>query len=145
MTIKQASEKTGISIDNLRYYERIGLIPAVLRNASGIRSYDDMTLSWIDFVMRFKRGGMALEAIREYVQLALEGEETKAARKEILLEAKENLEMKMAEIQESLDVINYKLDTYDQKFISVISHTPGSCGRHGRGKAKLAVSRTSAR
>ena len=36
--------------------------------------------------MRFKRGGMALEAIREYVQLALEGEETKAARKEILLE-----------------------------------------------------------
>lgn len=115
MTIKQASEKTGISIDNLRYYERIGLIPAVPRNASGIRFYDDMTLSWIDFVMRFKRGGMALEAIREYVQLALEGEETKAARKEILLEAKEKLEMKILEIQESLDVINYKLDTYDQK------------------------------
>lgn len=115
MTIKQASEITGISIDNLRYYERIGLIPAVPRNASGIRFYDDMTLSWIDFVMRFKRGGMALEAIREYVQLALEGEETKAARKEILLEAKEKLEMKILEIQESLDVINYKLDTYDQK------------------------------
>lgn len=37
MTIKQASEITGISIDNLRYYERIGLIPAVTRNESGIR------------------------------------------------------------------------------------------------------------
>lgn len=115
MTIKQASEITGISIDNLRYYERIGLIPAVPRNESGIRDYDDMSLSWIDFVMRFKRGGMALEAIREYVQLAIKGEETKPARKEILLEAKESLEAKMAEIQESLDVIHYKLDTYDQK------------------------------
>lgn len=115
MTIKEASEKTGISVDNLRYYERIGLIPKVPRNASRIRIYDDVTLSWIDFVMRFKRGGMALESIREYVQLAMEGEETKPARKEILLETKEQLEIKMAEIQESLDVINYKLDTYDQK------------------------------
>lgn len=114
MTIKEASEKTGISIDNLRYYERIGLIPEVPRNSSGIRNYDEITLSWIDFVMRFKRGGMALESIREYVQLALKGEETKPARKDILLEAKEDLEAKMAEIQESLDVINYKLDTYDQ-------------------------------
>ena len=67
MLIKQASEITGVSPDNLRYYERIGLIPEVPRNASGIRDYDDVSLSWIDFVMRFKRGGMPLESIREYV------------------------------------------------------------------------------
>lgn len=115
MTIKEAAEITGISIDNLRYYERIGLIPEVPRTASGIRDYDDMSISWIDFAMRFKRGGMQLEAIREYIQLALQGEVTKAARKEILLETKEDLEKRMAEIQESLDVINYKLDTYEQK------------------------------
>lgn len=115
MTIKEASEKTGISIDNLRYYERIGLIPAAPRNESGIRDYDEITLSWIDFVMRFKRGGMSLDAIKEYVDLALQGEHTKAARKEILVEAKEQLEKKMSIVQEALDVINYKLDTYDQK------------------------------
>ncbi|MDO5294211.1 MAG: MerR family transcriptional regulator [bacterium] len=115
MTIKEASKITGISIDNLRYYERIGLIPEVPRNASGIRDYDEVSLSWIDFVMRFKRGGMSLEAIREYVHLAIQGEQTKPARKEILLDAKENMEAKLKEIQESLDVINYKLDTYDQK------------------------------
>lgn len=115
MTIKEAAEITGITIDNLRYYERIGLIPEVPRTASGIRAYDEMSLNWIDFAMRFKRGGMSLEAIREYIQLALQGEATKPARKEILLEAKEDLEKKMAEIQESLDVINYKLDIYEQK------------------------------
>ncbi|MBC3796054.1 MerR family transcriptional regulator [Acetobacterium tundrae] len=115
MTIKEAAEITGISIDNLRYYERIGLFPEVPRTASGMRDYDEMSLNWIDFAMRFKRGGMSLEAIREYIQLALQGESTKPARKEILLDAKKDQEKKMAEIQESLDVINYKLDTYEQK------------------------------
>lgn len=115
MTIKEASEKTGISVDNLRYYERIGIIPEVPRNVSGIRNYDEITLSWIDFVMRFKKAGMALEAIREYVQLALQGEETKPARKEILLEAKDAQEIKLRELQESLDVINYKLAHYEEK------------------------------
>jgi len=115
MTIKEAAEITGITVDNLRYYERIGLIPEVPRTASGIRDYDEMSLNWIDFAMRFKRGGMSLEAIREYIQLALQGELTKPARKEILLDAKEELEKKIAEIQESLDVINFKLDTYEQK------------------------------
>lgn len=115
MTIKEASELTGISIDNLRYYERIGLIPEVPRTPSGIRNYDEMSLHWIEFAMRFKKGGVPLESIHEYIQLALKGESTKAARKEILLETKQNLEEKMREIQESLDVINYKLDTYDQK------------------------------
>ncbi|BBF43569.1 transcriptional regulator, MerR family [Lachnospiraceae bacterium KM106-2] len=115
MTIKDASKITGISIDNLRYYERIGLIPEVPRNASGIRDYDETSISWINFVMRFKRGGMTLEAIREYVHLAIQGEQTQPARKEILLDAKADMEAKLKEIQESLDVINYKLDTYDKK------------------------------
>jgi len=115
MNIKEAAKVTGISIDNLRYYERVGLIPEVPRTASGIRDYDEMSLKWIEFAMRFKRAGMPLDSISEYIKLALKGEATKEARREILLEAKESLEEKMREIQESLDVINYKLDTYDKK------------------------------
>lgn len=115
MTIKEASEITGISIDNLRYYERIGLIPRVPRTESGIRNYDEMSIQWIDFAMRFKKGGVSLEAIHEYIQLAMEGESTKETRRDILIEAKEELEKKMNDIQETLDVINYKIDTYEQK------------------------------
>ena len=39
MTIREVSEKYGISQDTLRYYERIGMIPEVTRTASGIRNY----------------------------------------------------------------------------------------------------------
>lgn len=115
MTIKEAAEKTGISIDNLRYYERIGLIPEVPRTESGIRDYDEMSLHWIEFAMRFKKAGVSLEAIREYIQLALQGESTKEARRDILLETKAKLEKKLHDINETMDVINYKIDTYDKK------------------------------
>ena len=45
MTIKEASKLTGVSIDNLRYYERIGLIPPVPRTKSGIRGF--MEIAWL--------------------------------------------------------------------------------------------------
>ena len=115
MTIKEAAQKTGISIDNLRYYERIGLVPEVPRTQSGIRNYDEMAIHWIEFAMRFKKAGVSLEAIREYIQLALHGESTKEARREILLETKAGLEKKLHDIHATLDVINYKVDTYDKK------------------------------
>ena len=41
MTIAEASRKYGLSPDTLRYYERIGLLPPVPRNKSGIRDYDE--------------------------------------------------------------------------------------------------------
>ena len=114
MTIKEVSEKTGISIDNLRYYERIGLLPEVPRNSSGIRNYDENSLGWIEFIICFKKGGMPLESIKTYIKYYIEGDSRKSDRKEILVKYKENLEKKIIELNESLDLINYKLETYDK-------------------------------
>ena len=46
MTIREVSEKYGISQDTLRYYERIGMIPEVTRTSSGIRAYETMRPKW---------------------------------------------------------------------------------------------------
>ena len=99
MTIKEAAERTGISIDNLRYYERIGLIPPIPRNKSGIRDYDERAISWIEFVMKFKKSGASLESIIEYLKLAGSKDDTKEARREILLEVKENLTSQIERLQ----------------------------------------------
>lgn len=113
MTIKEASEKTGVSIDNLRYYERIGLLPTIPRNKSGIRAYDDRAIHWIEFVMKFKHAGASLEAIYEYISLAQSDENTKEARRDILFEIEQDLMDKMKLLQECMDLIHYKLDNYD--------------------------------
>lgn len=112
MTIKEAAERTGISIDNLRYYERIGLIPLIPRNKSGIRDYDERAISWIEFVMKFKRSGASLESIIEYLKLAGSKDDTKEARREILLEVKENLTSQIERLQECLDNVEFKIDNY---------------------------------
>lgn len=69
MTIKEVSEKYGITGDTLRYYERIGMIPPVGRTAGGIRCYTDTDLSWIELVLCMRNAGLPLEAIVEYVRL----------------------------------------------------------------------------
>ena len=52
MTIREASERVGVSAESLRYYEKIGLIPPVPRTESGVREYDEAMLAYIDFVMQ---------------------------------------------------------------------------------------------
>ncbi|NMS89980.1 MerR family transcriptional regulator [Clostridioides difficile] len=112
MTIKEASKRTGISVDNLRYYERIGLIPPIPKNKSGIRDYDERAIHWIEFVMKFKKAGASLEAIIEYVRLACSDDDTKEVRREILIEVKEGLTTQINKLQECLDVVEYKVENY---------------------------------
>lgn len=115
MTIGEASKLTGVSVDKLRYYERIGLIPKVHRNSSGIRDYDSTVLGVINLIMHLKNSGMKLESIRKYMILAMEDKDTGNERKELLTEAKEKLEEQLIEIHKSLDIVNYKIDHYKEK------------------------------
>ena len=112
MTIKEASKLTGVSIDNLRYYERIGLIPEIPRNKSGVREYDEHAIHWIKFVLKFKQAGASLESIIEYIRLAQSENDTKEARREILIEIQQELSEKISKLQECLDMANYKIENY---------------------------------
>lgn len=83
MTIREASKKVGISAENLRFYEKIGLLPPVPRKESGIREYDAKLLEYIAFIMQLKKTGVSLEALIEYMQLAVQGRATIRAQKSI--------------------------------------------------------------
>ena len=50
MLIREVSEKTGITSDTLRYYEKIGLIKNISRDKNGIRNYSDEDIQWLEFV-----------------------------------------------------------------------------------------------
>lgn len=119
MTIKEAAEKTGLSADTLRYYERIGLIPPVPRKASGVRDYTEDSLNWIQFALCIKKAGVSLEDIIEYIQLAKLGDTTKNARREIIVQAKRNAERKIAELKEVLKYADYKLDHYYSDIVPI--------------------------
>ena len=112
MTIKEASQVTGVSADTLRYYERIGLIPAVPRNESGIRNYDEAIIGWINFIKCMRGAGLPIEALIEYVALCKEGDKTEASRKAILIEQRDILQQRIESLQKTLVKLNYKIDNY---------------------------------
>ncbi|MGN1088321.1 MAG: MerR family transcriptional regulator [Phascolarctobacterium sp.] len=112
MTIKEASQVTGVSADTLRYYERIGLIPAVPRSAGGIRDYDEASIRWINFIKCMRGAGLPIEALIEYVALCKEGNKTEASRKAILIEQRDILQQRIESLQKTLVKLNYKIDNY---------------------------------
>ena len=114
MTIKEVSEKYDISQDTLRYYERIGLIPRVERTAGGFRNYDEAACSWVELAKCMRSAGVSIEALIEYCELTQQGDSTISSRKNILVDEREKLLEKMADMQKTLEKLNYKISKYEQ-------------------------------
>jgi len=114
MKIAEVSERYGISTDTLRYYERIGLIPPVNRNGSGIRDYSEMDVRRVEFIKCMRSAGLPIETLIEYVGLVQQGDQTIEARKEILKEQRAQLAARMAEMQKTLDILDRKIEVYEK-------------------------------
>ena len=113
MTIREIAAKTNMSTDTLRYYERIGLLPPVPRNAAGIRNYDEYFVNFINFIKKLKASGMSLEHIIDYIRLAELGDATIQERKKLLAEAREMLLDKINSLQLVAELADYQLRNYE--------------------------------
>ena len=113
MTIKEVSEQYHISSDTLRYYERVGMIPAVNRTAGGIRDYTEEDLSWVDMAVCMRNAGLPVEAMIEYVRLFQEGDTTFRARLELLTEQRRILQEQKERLEETIGRLDYKIARYD--------------------------------
>lgn len=113
MTIKEVSEKYQITQDTLRYYERVGMIPKVTRTPSGIRNYQPDDLGWVELALCMRSAGLPIEVMIEYVKLCQQGEDTIPARLQLLLDQREALLEQKAQINATLDRLNYKISRYE--------------------------------
>ena len=113
MKIADVSEQYGLSVDTLRYYERVGLIPPVNRSESGMRDYSELDLRRVDFIKCMRSAGLPIEVLIEYVALVQQGDQTIEARKEILKEQRELLVTRMNEMQKTLDILDHKIEVYE--------------------------------
>lgn len=114
MKIAEVSEQYGLSSDTLRYYERVGLIPPVNRNESGIRDYNELDLRRVEFIKCMRSAGLPIEVLIEYVALVQQGDKTIEARKDILKEQREQLIARMNEMQKTLEILNHKIEVYEK-------------------------------
>jgi len=112
--IAEAAHRSGLSIDTLRYYERIDLIAPPARDSAGRRAYSDDDLSWLTFLTRLRTTGMPIKLMREYARLRRQGAVTTAPRKAILEEHRADVHARIAELQSALAALDYKIDNYER-------------------------------
>ncbi|WP_218002788.1 MerR family transcriptional regulator [Paraburkholderia oxyphila] len=112
MKIGDLASVTGLSVHTIRYYERIGLIPFALRDASGQRAYDRSILDWLAFLGRLKKTGMPIQGMLRYAQLRAQGAATEGERCELLVAHREAVRAHIAELQSCLLALDAKIEGY---------------------------------
>ncbi|WP_019911001.1 MerR family transcriptional regulator [Paenibacillus sp. HW567] len=117
MNIAQVAHQFSLAASTLRYYERIGLIPPVNRNVSGVRDYHQEDIKWIEFIKCMRDAGLSIEALIEYTSLFIEGEHTIEARKLILVHEREKLIGKRSEIDRLVKKLDGKINNYEDKLL----------------------------
>ncbi|EDO1120965.1 MerR family transcriptional regulator [Listeria monocytogenes] len=115
MNIKQAADMFGLTVDTLRYYERVGVIPPVHRNESGYRDYKTSDLNWVYLVKNLRNAGLSVESLIEFATLAQlrETQNVEAAQKQVLVDQLKELDEKLAEMKKVRELLLYKIDSYD--------------------------------
>lgn len=110
--IGQLAELSGRSVHALRYYETLGLLPFVSRDAQGRRSYRPQHVQWLAFLDRLQRTGMSLARMREYAGLVTHGRQTIPQRLDLLKAHLAVLERELDDIRLSQRILKEKIAFY---------------------------------
>ena len=113
MTVKEVSEKYGLSQDTLRYYEKIGVIPPVTRTSGGIRNYTEQDIGWVENAVCMRNAGLPVEVIAEYCRLFSMGDSTIGARLELLTEQRKKLIEQKEQLETEISRLDYKIGRYE--------------------------------
>ena len=112
-TIIEVSKKTGVSPRTLRYWCDNGLFPLVEHSPSGIRYFSKSDIEWAQWVVRFRKMGMSVERLREYINLAIKGDSTLKERLKMIKEEKTRILTELDEIKGALDCVDKKIEFYE--------------------------------
>ncbi|MGN1135669.1 MAG: MerR family transcriptional regulator [Oscillospiraceae bacterium] len=128
MTIKEVSEKYGISQDTLRYYEKIGAIPPVTRTAGGVRNFTDADIGWVENAVCMRGAGLPVDVIAEYCRLYSMGDSTISARLKLLTDQRQKLIAQKEQLEAEIARLNYKIERYEiAEKTGVLSWDKNSC------------------
>jgi MerR family mercuric resistance operon transcriptional regulator len=99
LTIGALSKRTGVNIETIRYYERIGMLPAPPRTAGGHRIYDRERAKRLGFVKRSRELGFSLDEIRAMLSLVDGGGYTCAEVREMTVRHRNDVRRKIADLR----------------------------------------------
>jgi MerR family transcriptional regulator, copper efflux regulator len=97
--IGDVGQQLGLSVDTLRYYEKITLLRNIKRTPAGIRIYSDADISRLKFIQRAQKMNFSLAEIKDLLKMREDPQHTRA-------EVRELSHRKLAEIESHLEDLN---------------------------------------
>lgn len=111
-TVGEAAEMLGVAPSALRYYDKEGLLPFVERSSGGMRMFKESDIEWLKLIGCLKATGMPIKGIKRFIDCTLRGDESIGERLEILNEQRKNVVKQIKELEEHLEMIDYKVWYY---------------------------------
>jgi DNA-binding transcriptional MerR regulator len=108
----QTAEKTGFSLDTLRYYEKIGLLVEIDRTAAGQRRFTDDDLAWLGMLRCLRETGMPIAEMLRFSELSRGGEATIPERIALLASHDDRVEEQIAKLRTQQQKIQNKIRYY---------------------------------
>lgn len=112
-TVGEMAKRLDVPASTLRYYDKEGLLPFVARSPGGMRLFQDTDLEWLRVIGCLKKAGMPIKNIRVYIELAMQGDQTIDQRLELFRNQREVLRAQLAELQETMETLEYKCWFYE--------------------------------
>jgi DNA-binding transcriptional MerR regulator len=112
LSIKEAAVQTKLTAHTLRYYERIGLLPSIARDANGQRRYTAHDLSAISILLMLRATGMPIGIMQRFVELLEIGDSAVSERRALLEAHQRAVRANIAELETNLEAIETKIGTY---------------------------------
>lgn len=112
-TVGEAAKILHVAPSTLRYYDKEGLLPFVERSDGGIRVFQEKDFDWLFIIECLKKSGLSIKDIKSFIDMALKGDETIDDRLQLFQKQREKVLGQMAELQDTLDTLNYKCWYYE--------------------------------
>lgn len=124
-SVKQVSEKLGISVYTLHYYDKEGLLPFIKKKDNGTRVFTEGDVEWVDMILALREIDMPIAKIKEYISLLVQGEATLSQRRTLITQYREYLEYRMQAMKKCLDITSRKLNEYDKGVLDILDEQEG--------------------
>lgn len=108
----QVVEETGFSLDTLRYYERIGLLEPIGRNAAGQRRFTQEDVGWLGTIRCLRDTGMPIAEMLRFAELVRKGDHTIRDRIALLEAHDRRVEAQVDNLREKQAAVQNKINYY---------------------------------
>ena len=111
-TIGQVAEMFGLPISTLRYYDKQGLFPQLIRE-SGIRKFSENEIEALRIIECLKKSGLEIKDIKLFMDWCAEGPATYSDRFQLIRNQKERVEAEIKQLHKTLDMLKFKCWYYE--------------------------------